>query len=347
MTGVRMSGKEPLSGKEKPDAWMPLYIGDWDTATRQLTCEEDGAYGRLVRHYWRNGAPADDDAQLARIVGMDRRGWRRLRPVLEGFFDVRDGRWFHARVERELVLWTEKRRRAMERAAAGGRAKAAQFEAAKRAAEPSDAAAATGSGEANVAATSTQQALLEHCTSASASASAAGDRTPLQGVLSPRAVATLAEPHRPPREREAHDGGVAGTGNRDGRQPSPRHAWPPSGPPVGTAASGKTKTAKSLSGKKFSGGVSPGDTPPGDTPWRGVSPPRGGWTGPPEIRDHVVALRGEAYAVSYLDPSVWRPGDDTHPRQIIPRTGAAAERLRRDLRELLEGIGVGVAERAA
>jgi hypothetical protein len=55
---------------DKPDAWMPLYIGDWDSGTRHLDCEQDGAYGRLVRHYWKNGPLPDDDAQLARIVGM-------------------------------------------------------------------------------------------------------------------------------------------------------------------------------------------------------------------------------------------------------------------------------------
>lgn len=134
-----------MSKEAKPDAWMPLYIGDWDSGTRHLDCEEDGAYGRLVRHYWKNGPLPDDDAKLARIVGMELRRWKKTRLALAGFFIVGEGIWRHRRVDAELVRWAEKRRRAIERAAAGGRGKAAKS-----------------------SATSRQQAVLEQCTSASA-----------------------------------------------------------------------------------------------------------------------------------------------------------------------------------
>lgn len=110
---------------DKPDAWMPLYVGDWDSGTRHLDCEQDGAYGRLVRHYWKNGALPDDDAQLARVVGMPLPRWRKMRPVIAAFFVVAEGKWTHKRVEHELAAWTERKRKAIERAAAGGRAKAA------------------------------------------------------------------------------------------------------------------------------------------------------------------------------------------------------------------------------
>lgn len=112
-------------GESKPDAWMPLYIGDWDSGTRHLDCEQDGAYGRLVRHYWRNGPLPDDDAQLARIVGMSQNKWRKLREVLASFFVVDCGKWTHRRVDAELAKWSERRKKAIERAASGGRAKAA------------------------------------------------------------------------------------------------------------------------------------------------------------------------------------------------------------------------------
>lgn len=133
----------------KPDAWMPLYIGDWDSGTRHLDCEQDGAYGRLVRHYWKNGPLPDDDAQLARIVGMDGKRWKKTRPVLAAFFVVGDGIWRHNRVDAELVRWADKRRRAIEKARLGGLAKA-------------------GKKPASSTASSTPQALLKHCTSASA-----------------------------------------------------------------------------------------------------------------------------------------------------------------------------------
>lgn len=134
-----------MSAPEKPNAWMPLYIGDWDSDTRHLDCEQDGAYGRLVRHYWRNGPLPDDDAQLARIVGMALARWRKVRPTLAAFFTVSDGRWSHKRVDAELARWTDKKRRFIERASAGGRAKAAKS-----------------------SALSTPKAVLAGCTSSSA-----------------------------------------------------------------------------------------------------------------------------------------------------------------------------------
>lgn len=115
-----------MSKDDKPDAWMPLYIGDWDGDTGHLDCEQDGAYGRLVRWYWRNGPPADDDATLSRIIRMDLKRWKKVRPAIATFFVIADGVWRHKRVDEELVRWAEKRRRAIERASAGGRAKAAK-----------------------------------------------------------------------------------------------------------------------------------------------------------------------------------------------------------------------------
>lgn len=150
-----MLGRLSLSKDSKPDAWMPLYIGDWDSGTAHLDCEEDGAYGRLVRHYWKNGPLPDDDAKLARIVRMDLKRWRRVRPTLAAFFMVADGTWRHKRVDEELVRWAEKRAKAIERAAAGGRAKAAKS-------------TATSTSKSCLKhPTSSAQAVLKGCTSAS------------------------------------------------------------------------------------------------------------------------------------------------------------------------------------
>lgn len=137
-----------MSKDAKPDAWMPLFIGDWTADTQHLSCEQDGAYFRLVRHYWRTGPLPDDDAVLARLTGLELKAWRKHRATLAAFFQIGEGRWRHKRVDAELVRWEEKRRRAIERASAGGRAKAAK-------------------SSATSSATSTQQAVLKKCTSAS------------------------------------------------------------------------------------------------------------------------------------------------------------------------------------
>ncbi len=139
--------------KDKPDAWMPLYIGDWESGTRHLDCEQDGAYGRLVRHYWRNGPLPDDDGALSRIIGAPVARWRKLRPVLICFFTVKDGRWFQKRVEVELERWGVKREKAIEKA---------RIAAEKRWAKDAPSNASSMSGP-------MLGAMLEQCPSASAS----------------------------------------------------------------------------------------------------------------------------------------------------------------------------------
>jgi uncharacterized protein YdaU (DUF1376 family) len=106
---------------EKVDIWMPLYVAEWDLSTGHLTNEQDGAYGRLVRWYWREGGPpSDDDEELASIVRVDVKTWRKsLRPKLAKFFDIRDGKWWHSRVEATIDEWAARREKASIRASKG------------------------------------------------------------------------------------------------------------------------------------------------------------------------------------------------------------------------------------
>lgn len=62
------------------------------------------------------------------------------------------------------------------------------------------------------------------------------------------------------------------------------------------------------------------------------------WGGPPEVREAVLAAMGPAGCASYLDPSGWREDG----RMIVARTSFALDRLRRDAREALAALGVGV-----
>lgn len=211
--------------KNPVKAWMPLYTADWDSDTAALTCEQDGAYGRLVRHYWRNGAPADDDVQIASIVRMNVRDWRKIRPILSRFFVIENGVWFHGRVEDELAKWAEKKRLFIERAASGGRAKAAK---------------------------STRKALLNGCTSPSST--------------------------------------VEGTPN----------------------------SVPSHSGGKI-------------------------FLGPKEVRSAFVAVQGEDWTVSYIDPCGWQ---DVPERGLIAATGHAETKITREGRAVLLGLGLRLIARA-
>lgn len=87
----------------KVDAWMPLWIGAYLADTMTLTTQQHGAYLLLLFAYWRNRGPLDDDDEdLASVVKASSLEWKKLRPKLERFFIVADGRWSHKRADDEL-----------------------------------------------------------------------------------------------------------------------------------------------------------------------------------------------------------------------------------------------------
>jgi uncharacterized protein YdaU (DUF1376 family) len=93
--------------------FMPLFVGDWRRDTAHLSTEQMGAYFLLVCQYWAKGCLPNDDAQLARIVGMTPAKWRKARSILQAFF--RDG-WHHKRIDAELTKATAKAAANQERA---------------------------------------------------------------------------------------------------------------------------------------------------------------------------------------------------------------------------------------
>lgn len=87
----------------RPDSFMPLWIGDYLGDTMRLTRDQHGGYLLLIMDYWRQGeALPDDDEALAAITKASALEWKKLRPVLAKFFVVADGKWTHGRIEEEL-----------------------------------------------------------------------------------------------------------------------------------------------------------------------------------------------------------------------------------------------------
>ena len=80
---------------------MPFYPADYLADTRRLTTEQHGAYLLLLMDSWSSGALPDDDSVLARVAGLDAESWARTRQALAGYFAIADGKWVHARIERE------------------------------------------------------------------------------------------------------------------------------------------------------------------------------------------------------------------------------------------------------
>jgi 5-methylcytosine-specific restriction endonuclease McrA len=71
--------------------WTDAYLSD----TRELSTLEHGAYLLLLMTAWRTAdcSLPDDDRLLARWAGLDRRTWARVRPVMERFWTICEGRW--------------------------------------------------------------------------------------------------------------------------------------------------------------------------------------------------------------------------------------------------------------
>jgi len=77
--------------KEKADIWMPLYIGDYLSATTHLSAEESGGYLHLLMHAWKNGSLPSDMEGLRRIARIDKDAWSNAWAMLQPFFDMSSG----------------------------------------------------------------------------------------------------------------------------------------------------------------------------------------------------------------------------------------------------------------
>lgn len=100
------------------DTWMPLYIGDFERDTADLSMEQQGCYLALLRRYWVSGPLPDDDGRLALICKMTRTHFvRHVAPSLRPFFTSVDGRLHQKRADAEL----EKRQKISEKRAENAR----------------------------------------------------------------------------------------------------------------------------------------------------------------------------------------------------------------------------------
>ena len=92
--------------EKKPKPYMPWFIMDFERDTGHLSLEECEAYRRLLEAQWKRDARAlpNDDVVLARLIRVDAEIWKRIRPVVEAFYDLSPGHWSHPKVV-ELWLW--------------------------------------------------------------------------------------------------------------------------------------------------------------------------------------------------------------------------------------------------
>jgi len=81
---------------------MPFLVDKYLTDTEHLSLEEHGAYCLLLFRMWqRGGSLADNDADLARLLGVTPKTWERLRGRLAPFFECHGGLLMQKRLQKQ------------------------------------------------------------------------------------------------------------------------------------------------------------------------------------------------------------------------------------------------------
>jgi uncharacterized protein YdaU (DUF1376 family) len=90
---------------------IPLFGDAYLADTRHLSLEEHGAYLQLLMIAWRlpNCALPDDDARIARILGITAGRWSKLKPAVLGFWTSTDKGWVQGRLSKERAFVEKKR----------------------------------------------------------------------------------------------------------------------------------------------------------------------------------------------------------------------------------------------
>ena len=98
--------------------YYPFHIGDYVSATRHLSWEEDAAYRRLLDTYYVTEKPLSNDLrQVCRLVLATTDSQREaVRVVLEEFFEATDAGWVNRRADSEILAMQEKQEKQRERA---------------------------------------------------------------------------------------------------------------------------------------------------------------------------------------------------------------------------------------
>tara|TARA_Y100000034_G_C6797145_1_gene357400 strand:- start:102 stop:833 length:732 start_codon:yes stop_codon:yes gene_type:complete len=92
-----------------------------------LSLEEHGCYLKMLMISWRSpDCRIDaDDARIATMLGVTKRRWtEKLRPSMEGFFDVDGTVWNQKRLQKEFIASTKRKAKHATKSSKGGKAKA-------------------------------------------------------------------------------------------------------------------------------------------------------------------------------------------------------------------------------
>jgi uncharacterized protein YdaU (DUF1376 family) len=92
-----------VTDKLEPLPWFAFNVAEYVKDTMRLSTESHGAYLLLMLDYYGTATPCpDDDFVLAAVAKLTPEAWAKHRKVLAPFFDIREGHWYHNRIEREM-----------------------------------------------------------------------------------------------------------------------------------------------------------------------------------------------------------------------------------------------------
>jgi uncharacterized protein YdaU (DUF1376 family) len=69
-------------------SFIAFHMRDYQRDTQQLSLEGHGAYFLLLQHCWTHGRVPPDDASRAAICKVTVQRWRKLAPLVAGYFDA-------------------------------------------------------------------------------------------------------------------------------------------------------------------------------------------------------------------------------------------------------------------
>jgi len=98
--------------------YYPFHIGDYLSATRHLSWEEDAAYRRLLDTYYTNEKPLPSELRaVCRLVLATTDSQREaVETVLGEFFELTPDGWINGRADAEIIAMREKQQKQREKA---------------------------------------------------------------------------------------------------------------------------------------------------------------------------------------------------------------------------------------
>ncbi|WP_407529412.1 YdaU family protein [Methylobacterium oryzisoli] len=105
--------------------YLPLAVDAYRNDTAHLTLEEHGAYLMLLMLAWRSPGCRlpDDDAKLARMLGLTAKKWARIKENVMGFWDLEGGFWIQPRLMKEHQFVSRKSEQNRSAGSRGGHSK--------------------------------------------------------------------------------------------------------------------------------------------------------------------------------------------------------------------------------